>query len=173
MASRPVVEITKDDIENAKPADSAHCMIAEALKRAVPEAEFISVDLATIRYSDRKRGKRYAILTPPRAQQSLLWFDQADPRLEPFEFKLPRPAQTVRSSAGKKRAAAKRPDGAPKQERAKLVQSGAGAQGVPVKTGGKLPPLGTLAGGRSMGHDKKEKVRTGRIRAFGLRSMAR
>ena len=120
MPERPTIRVTQDLIDGAKPEDSSHCMIAEALKVALPNAVQVSVDLATIRYSDRKRRKRYMILTPPIAQRNLLMFDQADPELKPFEFRLPPPAQIVRMPERKKPepVPAKRDTSTPKRAQA-------------------------------------------------------
>lgn len=172
MADRPTIEVTQEDLDNARPKDSSHCMIADAVKRALPHAKNISVDLATIRYSDPARGKRYIILTPPIAQQQLLWFDQADPRLEPFSFRLPGSAQTV--AAAKAKREGRKVRGVPaKHGKAQLVMGQ--DSGVPEKRGGNVPPLGPLAS-TARGANKsatKSKLRTGRVRAYGLRSMAR
>jgi len=68
-------------------------MIADALRDAIPEAKFISVDLQSIRFSlfDQNRyreervGTRYFYFTPTIAQVALLKFDQGK-KLRPFEF---------------------------------------------------------------------------------------
>ena len=46
------VQVTPDIINVAARRDSGHCMIADALRLAVPEAQSVSVDLATIRWTD-------------------------------------------------------------------------------------------------------------------------
>jgi hypothetical protein len=144
MPKGPVVlNVTQEDIDQAKPKDSSHCMIADTIRRTIPEASRISVDLATIRYSDGPAGKRYVFLTPQAAQQRLLWFDQADPQLKPFKFTLPRPVQTVKTKEAKRTGRKVR--GIPDKGKATIAKIGGGA--VPEKRGGKTPPLGALARG--------------------------
>src|SRR5437773_7361451 len=91
---RVIVKVTPDIIRQSVTADSSHCMIAEALRTAVPTAHQIAVDVQTIRFSDPKRRLRYVYLTPRIAQVPLLQFDQGI-LPEPFEFWL-RGAQVVR-----------------------------------------------------------------------------
>lgn len=67
--------VTDEQIATAVPTDSAHCMIADGLKAALPHARGVTVDLATIRYTDVRNGRRYIHLTPPEAQYALLQFD--------------------------------------------------------------------------------------------------
>ncbi len=62
-------------------------MIAEALTTAHPHFTFVLVDLATIRWSNPKTGKRYVCLTPEVAARELVRFDQGEP-ITPFSFGL-------------------------------------------------------------------------------------
>jgi hypothetical protein len=134
----------------------------------------VTVDLATIRYSDPKRGKRYIMLTPAIAQEALLRFDQGDETLKPFDFRLPPAAQVVDAAKKAKDNAKKRreagdvsPTGKAKRKESELNSRG-------VKVDGATPPLGALAGGPGLtGQAATARIRTGRIRAWGLRSMAR
>ncbi len=182
--------VTAEIIEDAVPQDSAHCMIADALKAAMPEAQSVSVDLATIRFTDPKRGRRYIYLTPIPAQVALLDFDKGD-KPEPFTVKC-HAAQIVetKKARGERKAASasipegpqtpaagsspsipEAPDGMPApSHHAKLVANPAGGGTVPIKVGGTLPPLGPLA--RGAGTNKTgPRYRTGRKRSFGLRAM--
>ena len=84
-APRLKISISKAVFEQAKRADSSHCMIAEAIKASVPYAKSISVDLQTIRFSDRERRLRYVYLTPRIAQIGVIEFDQGHD-IEPFDF---------------------------------------------------------------------------------------
>jgi hypothetical protein len=182
--SQIVLNVTQEDIDKAKPKDSSHCMIADALKRAVPTASRVSVDLATVRYSDAKNGKRYIFLTPQLAQQRLLWFDQADPHLKPFKVRLSRPVQIVKTKEA--RRTGRKVQGVP-EGRAKLVKTGGGGA-VPEKRGGTAPPLGALARGSGAAaanaaaarrrtaaattkREERVLVSSGRIRSYGLRRM--
>src|SRR5260221_2046 len=81
------IEITPDLIESSKERDSLRCMVAEAVKKASLGAAFVSVDLQTIRFSDRNKGYRYTYLTPRSAQIALIEFDQGTTP-EPFSFQL-------------------------------------------------------------------------------------
>jgi hypothetical protein len=81
------VEVTREMIADATRGDSGHCMIAEAIKAAVPAARFVSVDLQTIRFTDREQGLRFTYLTPRRGMLALIDFDQGrEP--EPFSIRL-------------------------------------------------------------------------------------
>ncbi len=82
---RTEIVVTQSLIENAERRDSSHCMIAEALKEAVPNTKFVSVDLQSIRYT--ADGWRYLYLTPRKAQEALIAFDSGS-HTEPFTFEL-------------------------------------------------------------------------------------
>jgi hypothetical protein len=82
------VSVSKKHIEHGVIKDSHQCMIADAVKEAYPNAQYILVDLQSIRFSDRDKGKRYTYLTPPVAQSALLRFDAGDKAIEPFSFTL-------------------------------------------------------------------------------------
>lgn len=71
------LQITDADRATAVQSNSGGCLIADALKRAGYSNP--SVDMATIRVTDREAGKRYTYLTPPNAQHCLLGFDQGWP----------------------------------------------------------------------------------------------
>jgi len=83
------VAVTPEVIETAVEGDSGHCMIADAVKAALPDARNISVDLQTIRFSDPKKRMRYVYLTPRMAQLALVDFDAGE-KPEPFTFRLDR-----------------------------------------------------------------------------------
>ena len=53
------LDVTAELIATAIPRNSGHCMIADALRAAIPSARFISVDLQTIRWSDPETNRRY------------------------------------------------------------------------------------------------------------------
>jgi hypothetical protein len=87
------LHVEQHHIDNAEVKNSHHCMIADALRDAYPEAKFISVDLQSIRFSlfdenryrEERVGVRYFYFTPTLAQVALLKFDQGK-KLKPFEF---------------------------------------------------------------------------------------
>jgi hypothetical protein len=142
------VRITPAIIADAVKRDSGHCMIAEAIRLVRPKATAIAVDLQTIRFSDPQRWCRYTYLTPRRAQEALIAFDQGDPTIEPFTFRLER--GQAAPMGGK---------WAPKKKRAaKLVNTPRELErrNVPNIEGGKTPPVSAL-----------------RRRQFGLRALKR
>ena len=174
---RVQLDITTELIEQSLQRDSSHCMIAEAVKAAVPGARSVSVDLQTIRFTDPDKPHRYTYLTPRRAQIALVNFDQGrEP--EPFQVQLRGGAvtKTVTRSARKKfedkeAAIATKSGKAPKTEpkvdnravvakRRTLTKSDADRRNVPEVNGGTTPPLGPLA---------SITTARGRRRAFGLR----
>lgn len=81
------VNVTEPLIERATARDSRHCMIAEAILSANPQLRNVMVDLATIRWSNPKTGKRYIALTPEIAGARLVEFDQGR-EITPFEFRV-------------------------------------------------------------------------------------
>lgn len=83
------VEVSEEIIAESTSADSSHCMIAEAIKKAVPDATGVSVDIQTIRFSDPKKRMRYVYITPRMAQVALVDFD-AGLKPKPFRFRLDR-----------------------------------------------------------------------------------
>jgi hypothetical protein len=83
---RHTLEITDEILQRACRRDSKKCMIVEAIRKQIPNAANISVDLQSIRWSDRKAGLRYTYMTPPQAQDALLRFDNGA-EVKPFSFK--------------------------------------------------------------------------------------
>jgi hypothetical protein len=158
MTNALFIQVTEDQLAEAIRRDSSHCMIADAIRAAVPDALRISVDLQTIRFT---RGRRRLVyLTPRSAQLALLRFDDGDPTLEPFRFRLPAPAQILQA-----RGTVKRTD--------MQTRVGQDAGSGPVRRGGKTPPLGPLLGGDEQVTVHAGERTTGRIRRYGLRGMGR
>lgn len=166
------IKVTPEIIAESMQRDSRHCMIAEAIKKSYPDATHVSVDLATIRFTDIKRGLRFTYLTPRIAQVQLVKFDQGvEP--PPFDFQIRSPQvtrsgntrtppkrqlslkeQKQRTEAGKKLNE--------KLKRTRLHARDSSRKGlVPDRVGGKTPPL-------QFGEDG---VPFSRRRAFGLRSL--
>lgn len=73
------VELTQAMYDAAKRSRSGGCLIADAIKKQYPQFVNVSVDMATIRFSDRVRGERYTYITTPDAQTVLAGFDQGLP----------------------------------------------------------------------------------------------
>jgi hypothetical protein len=178
-AKSPVItlSVTQELIDTARTRDSNHCMIAEALKAARPDARKIAVDLATIRFTDGKRHCRYTYLTPRTAQVCLVNFDQGRPP-EPFQFRLrgahvtragaataPRKSdmsdaeRTAREAAGERLGLAQKRRA--ELRRSRLVPRNGTHADVPDRVGGKAPPL----------QKGKDDVPFSRRRAFGLRAL--
>lgn len=146
MIRKPIV-VTETVIEAAQRAESNHCMIADAIRVACPAFTNVAVDLQTIRVTDRQAGKRYIFLTPLKAQQQLLRFDQGTP-IEPWSFNLPRtPAQVIP-------VLPRQTPAPPKTVSLKKPSHGA----IPTVHGGKGPPDAVLSNSR------------GRRRIFGIRA---
>jgi len=86
------VNVDKAHIANGTAKNSQHCMIADAIKATCPKAQFIMVDLQTIRFSDPVKRQRYVFLTPAVAQHNILKFDKGD-TVKPFSFSLAKPVR--------------------------------------------------------------------------------
>jgi hypothetical protein len=127
-------------IDRAEEADSSHCMIADAIRAALPDVKSVSVDVATIRFTDPAKRQRYVYLTPLPVQQALIDFDQGTHTKE-FTFALKRAAQVV--EAGRSRT---NKDGTTSRvsEAAQGISGGGKRGGVPTRLGGKVPPKGPL-----------------------------
>lgn len=91
------VAIDNETIEGSVRRSSSHCMIAEAVRAAAPQFVSVTVDLSTIRFTDKERRLRFVYLTPRVAQVALIDFDRGV-KPEPFSFVLRTPAQIVRST---------------------------------------------------------------------------
>jgi hypothetical protein len=178
------VDVTQEVIDHSVAKDSSHCMIAEAIAVAYPNASFISVDLATIRFTDLTAGFRYIYLTPRHAQAALLDFDQGNKPV-PFKFNVAA-AQIVASGSGEKKARAaarmeklrttdeSEPATTVEKQRNTDPESGRVVKGggnSVVRVGGQTPPVGPLAHHRDA--NSRPTNRVGRRREFGLRAIIR
>lgn len=181
------VEVSPDLISTATRADSSHCMIADAVKLAVPDATGISVDLQTIRFSDRKRRLRYVYLTPRIAQLALVEFDAGE-KPKPFTFRLDRAhVIAMRKPVSVVPRAAASPARRQALEKARASQAGGPAPlssgmairrtgNIPDRIGGVAPPLGALPGGDLRAKKSNRKSATtpaSQRRQFGLRALER
>jgi hypothetical protein len=105
-------EITEENYKRAVTASSASCLVANAIQEQHPKLSSVRVNVATIRFSDRKRGERYLFLTPPSVGELLLGFDQGWPEESlPKSFRLREPLKIspiVRSAKEIKIAAERR-----------------------------------------------------------------
>jgi hypothetical protein len=167
---RVTVSVTAEHIEHAIPMDSSHCMIADAIKAAVPKAKAVSVDLASIRWTDPRAGKRYLYLTPPSVQAALIRFDNGQ-KPTPFRFTLRQPAQIANSGVETTRRGGRVTHG--------VAQVTTDDGDLPTKIGGTLPPIGPLTNTEKTGRhrdrlpDQTNLMLQGRRRAFGIRRMGR
>jgi hypothetical protein len=191
-----VVNITQEIIDDSIQRDSSHCMIAEAVKKAIPDAGFVSVDLQTIRFSHKKLRKRYVFLTPRRGQIELIKFDQGT-KPEPFSMQLQR-GQVIEMSerkpnrGGKKEAKLSEAwkdfvgSATPDEEEASQGSGGAApvAEQEPVAKKKRAYKKAEIKG-VAVDHDSRaQKVggqapptgalstSRGRVRRFGLKSLA-
>lgn len=145
------IPITQEIINNAVQRDSSHCVVADAIKAALPDARRVTVDLQTIRWT-MPDGTRLVYLTPAPQQRQIVNFDQGFVP-EPGDMYLDHPIQRV-----------------PPRERhtvtpkvATVTTKHNGKTKTPTITvdveGGRLPPTGALSNTR------------GRRRTFGLRTL--
>jgi hypothetical protein len=175
-APRVNVEVTTDTIDNSVQRDSQACMIADAIRLAVPDATYPSADIQTIRFT--KGGYRYTYLTPRVVQQALIMFDQGE-KPPSFRFQL-RTGQTTRAgSRTGQRTGVSQPRTDAQQETTKKASAastttpgvqfvrGSGEQdNIPEIRGGRVPPVSSLAGGPGIG----STVPPSRRRQFGIRA---
>lgn len=159
-----VLDVTQEIINAATERSSSHCIIADALRAAVPDATRVSVDLQTIRYTLNGRRRRYIYLTPALAQAVLVQFDQGL-KPKPFLFRLGKPAQIMRSDARAHEARGERKPRGVKVNDGDSIPIGQArnlkktTKSAPVVIGGTYPPTAALSSTR------------GRRRTFGLKSL--
>lgn len=147
------VNITRADIEQGIERDPNCCVIACAIKREHPELSHVSVDLATIRATDKEKRLRYIWFTPPSFQGVIVATDQGlRKKIKPGSASLLTGQILELPPAGKSR---RRKSGTRKRPVAKkrLIRPN-GGNNVPIVVGGKEPP-----------------VIVGQTRGFGLRSL--
>lgn len=154
FSRRQVFEVTPEIIEQATARNSGHCVVADAIKLAIPTASKVSVDLQTIRFSVPETGKRYIYLTPQPVQNILLDFDQGEvPTAQ--SIRLGRPVQITSINRQRK------PSGGG------TVISVRPSDSAVTKEGGQVPRRGALA------HPPSRKVENrryaGQRRIFGLK----
>lgn len=161
------IELTQQDIDDGIARDSNHCMYAESMKRSLLElgidARSVSVDLATMRFTDPKKKLRYIYMTPRVAQVNLVNFDRGV-KPEPMALTL-RNGHVVRSGKDNKTELTDRQkkafaETARRLNESKLVTRGNKTR-VPDRVGGQAPPL----------QKSKDDVPFSRRRAFGLRGL--
>jgi hypothetical protein len=144
------IPITQEIINNAVVRDSSHCVIADAIRAAIPEAKRVAVDLQTIRFT--VNDERVVYLTPAPQQTMLVRFDQGQ---------VPTPGDMYLSHAIQRVPAKGRTKGNPqKVKETKVTRHGRdGSQLEVTVEGGRLPPTAALSNHR------------GRRRTFGLRTL--
>lgn len=145
-APRIHLRATEEIIENSMARNSNHCVVAEALKEQYPHLTHISVDISTIRATDKAKKERYVWLTPRSVQQMIVDFDRGI-KPKPFAF-FCRDGQVTESGKGYHKR---------KHKKSKLRQPrGAAGHGrtVPERVGGARPPMAI-----------------GQRRSFGLRAL--
>jgi hypothetical protein len=97
------ISVLQRHFDEAMQKNSSHCAIAFAIRDAVPSARRISVDLQTLRWTDKNKGVRYVFLTPAVAQHSVIIpFDQGDREAcKPVTFRM-KPAWVCKSGASRR-----------------------------------------------------------------------
>lgn len=152
------IHVTKEVLDGSKVRSSSHCMVAEAVKEHCKEKGIkcgaVSVDIQTIRFSDKARRLRYVYLTPYSVQRAIIQFDQGI-MPDPFSFRL-RGGQVTRS---KRTTPAKseymKKYNLGKGRKIKTTDTANPTGYAPIIVGGKEPPTTSV----------------GRIRRFGLQSI--
>lgn len=163
-------EVTKEILATARIADSSHCMSAAAVLAARPNAFKISVDLQTIRFSDRIRRLRFIYLTPRLVQQAIVLWDQGQ-KVEPFSFRLTGGHVTTMFKNRKLLAGIKTTEDGPQPttvlatKKRDNTPANLARQGLRMHTG----HTPTRVGGRAPPVD----IPFSRRRAFGLRALVR
>jgi hypothetical protein len=172
------ISVEDPHIAQALQRSSSACAIAEAVKQQIPNAIHVSVDLATIRWTDRVKQLRYVALTPMCAQELIVNFDQGlREKLQPISFDL-KPVMISRAGAKRRQVPeaselrgsgiSPAPPADPQEAKPKLIPY-AGKEKrtvskvkpdgtVPVVLGGRMPPISALPSNQ---------------RAFGLRQARR
>jgi hypothetical protein len=159
MAPRVPVTVDPEIAKEAIARDSAHCMWADAVKKAVPNARHVTVDLQTIRFTDPEKRLRYTYLTPRSAQLSLIKFDLGEHIEQPITVLLRR-GQVTRAEGYSKTPPKK--GVLPMPHGMELVKRDASNEERRMDVvGGTTPPTGPLA---NMSY-------RGKRRAFGLRGL--
>lgn len=142
------INVTKEDIERAIPKSSTSCMIADGVKHSLNNVKGVNVDLATIRFTDKKTGDRYTYSTPSSVQDALVQFD-AGQKPEPFQFRL----RTLFQVRPKANIARRTPTSAVIQVGHNILQPSQSSISVraPVKIGGRSIPKTVLGHTRRFG----------------------
>lgn len=143
MANSVKANVTQALVDRATKRDSRHCMIAEAIQAARPDYKNVTVDLATIRWTNPRTGKRYVALTPQEARVALVAFDQGH-EVQAFELTVTPIQATPTSKPTGERAA---------NGRLKRSQAGRGQQQLTERgtiVGGEPLPEGHLRGGANV-----------------------
>jgi len=179
-------KVTVDEpiIERACQRDSRHCMVAEAIQAQHPKWRNISVDVATIRWTNPKTRMRYTALTPDSIRGAILAFDQGEP-VRPFSFTLT-PVHRIRSTVGTKSRSRTQPELFPEAEAERQRQRRApkivtGSSGSQIIEGGPALPRGHMGGSATSGATRPGELEVtetgnvrlsgGRYRQYGLRQL--
>lgn len=81
------IEVSQEIIDAAERDVVGRCMVAEAIKAAIPGASRVEVDMQTVRFT--VDGERETYFTPWDVANSIVLFDGGDP-IDPFSFRLVR-----------------------------------------------------------------------------------
>lgn len=154
------IQVRQANIDKSVPRDSHHCMIADAIMEQVKSARNVSVDIATIRFTDKKLGQRFIYLTPPTAQQSLVDFDQGT-EVKPFNFDL---RTAIQVKQRQKSSRAKRSRAAYQKKKLVLASAENESHQPVVVIGGHEPPTASLS------NTGTGRI-TARIRRFGAHNL--
>jgi hypothetical protein len=79
------ITVPEEIIKKSKRENSRHCMVADAIRRAVPEAYSVDVTAESIRFNVGET--RYYFTTPSRVAQNIAMYDEGR-QVHPFKFTL-------------------------------------------------------------------------------------
>jgi hypothetical protein len=163
------VKLTQPDIDKARRKDSWKCVVAQTVKRHVPEAKRVSVDIQAIKVFTDEAIWTY--LTPRVVQDYIVAFDAGrDEQIVPMSFTLKDPFRSQRRAHTPKGSKAER-------ERRAAVETALG-EGLTKEQADDRGRIAYEAAKREAGPGPVRERRTGdqriptsRARAYGVRAL--
>lgn len=77
------ISVTEEIINSSQPCNMHRCMVAEAIQRKYPDASYVYVDTASIKFT--KDGTRYWFIPPQSVKDFIAAYDRKD-KVKPFKF---------------------------------------------------------------------------------------
>lgn len=82
------INVTKEDINKGCLKNAATCMIAQAVMRSFPGAQFLRIDAREIAFSDPQTQTRRRYFNTAKGAKAVLKFDKGDRDIRPFGLHL-------------------------------------------------------------------------------------